>query len=273
MPHAQGRNDRAAGAEPAATAVAALPLGQSGFSLRFGGTHVVIDPYLSDRVAALHGEDDLRRLTPPPLAPGELTGVDWVLITHAHADHCDPETLLPLAAASPRARFLAPFEALERLAEWGVPRNRLRKGREEWIDAAPDLGIRPLVSAHPEAERDHEGDPRYLGYALRWGGRLLYHAGDTSPHDEVLAALAGLGPVEVAFLPVNEPNYFRARRGIVGNMTLREAFQMAAEIRARTLVPIHWDLFAPNSLHREEIELLYAKERPPFRLLFEPREL
>ena len=49
-------------------------------------------------------------------------------------------------------------------------------------------------------------------------------------------------------------------------MSVREAFQYAEEIGARTVIPIHWDMFEPNSVLPEEIELLYAKLQPDFRL-------
>jgi L-ascorbate metabolism protein UlaG (beta-lactamase superfamily) len=56
-------------------------------------------------------------------------------------------------------------------------------------------------------------------------------------------------------------------------MSVREAFQMAAELGATTLVPIHWDLFAPNSVFREELLLLYDLLRPPFRMMLNPANL
>ncbi|MGE4056620.1 MAG: MBL fold metallo-hydrolase, partial [Vicinamibacterales bacterium] len=64
--------------------------------------------------------------------------------------------------------------------------------------------------------------------------------------------------------------YYRDGRGIIGNMSVREAFQMAADLGVTTLVPMHWDLFAPNSVPREELALLYELLRPPFRLVLNP---
>jgi L-ascorbate metabolism protein UlaG (beta-lactamase superfamily) len=45
---------------------------------------------------------------------------------------------------------------------------------------------------------------------------------------------------------------------------------MAAEIGVRTLVPMHWDMFAPNSVFREEIELVYGRLNAPFALSINP---
>src|SRR5262245_39201748 len=65
-------------------------LGQAGYILRASQMTVAIDPYLTDSAAAKAPE--FTRLFPPPIAPEELR-VDVVLITHAHLDHLDPETI------------------------------------------------------------------------------------------------------------------------------------------------------------------------------------
>lgn len=255
-----------------ATPIPIEGLGQSGLRLRLGALELLIDPYLSDRVAELHGED-LRRLKPPPVQPDQITAASWVLITHLHEDHCDPATLLPLAAASPQARFLAPGEVVEHLRGLGIDAERLVVAEERWLELGNATVVHPVPAAHPTLERDGLGWPRCVGYVLRHDGRCLYHAGDTSPHPEIVEKARALGQVDVAFLPVNERNYYRDRRGIIGNMSVREAFGMAEELEVEALVPIHWDLFAPNSVFREEIELLYERLKPPFRLLLEPREI
>jgi len=74
-------------------------------------------------------------------------------------------------------------------------------------------------------------------------------------------------------MPVNERNFYREKRGIVGNMSVREAFQMATDIGVKTLVPTHWDMFAPNSVYKEELNLLYELMRPPFEMRLDPQEL
>ena len=69
-------------------------------------------------------------------------------------------------------------------------------------------------------------------------------------------------------LPVNEDNYFRRRRGIVGNMTVREAFGLASEVGIRTVLPVHWDMFCVNSTSLLEIQAVYDSFDWPFKLLF-----
>ncbi|MGH8048620.1 MAG: MBL fold metallo-hydrolase [Chthoniobacterales bacterium] len=239
-------------------------LGQSGFLIHAAGKRLVIDPYLSDSVAEKFGAQNARQV-PVVVTPAQLAPLDFVLLTHAHLDHTDPQTLGPLAAASPAADFFAPYECRALLVEWGLGRHEISAPPAEWNLLAPGLEVRAIPAAHLELERNAAGEPRSIGWLLRADGITLYHAGDTIPHPEIFASLAG-ERIDYALLPVNERNFYRDRDGIVGNMTVREAFRMAADLGVRTLIPIHWDMFAPNRVHPAEIELLYNLETPPFSL-------
>lgn len=244
-------------------------LGQSGCRLGFPGCTVYLDPYLSHSVQALDAPD-LVRLSPIPMQPDQVDDADWVLITHDHIDHCDPHTLPGLAGASPGARFVGPPPVLRLLSRWGVPERRLRPAAEGWTDLAPGLRVRSVPAAHPEIERDAAGDLACVGYVVEHAGRRIYLAGDTSVRQPLLDALASLGPIATAVLPVNERNFFRDRRGIIGNMSVREAFLMADELGIENVVPVHWDMFAANAVGPDEILAVHAHMRPRCRLLMQP---
>jgi L-ascorbate 6-phosphate lactonase len=239
-------------------------LGQSGFLVEAAGVRVVIDPYLSNAVAEQFGEE-LTRQVSVVATPAQLAPLDAVLLTHAHLDHTDSQTILPLAAASPAAKFFAPYECRDLLAEWGLGSRTIAAPPAQWTTLAPGLDIRAVPAAHLDLERDSAGECRYVGWLVRSGGITIYHAGDTIPHAEIYKSLAG-EQIDCALLPVNERNFYRDRDGIVGNMTVREAFRMASDLGVRMLVPIHWDMFAPNRVHPAEIELLHKLEAPPFSL-------
>jgi L-ascorbate metabolism protein UlaG (beta-lactamase superfamily) len=245
--------------------IPALQLGQSGFRLVFGDAVVYVDPYLSDSVAECCGPR-FRRRVPAPFAPEQVRDADLVLITHAHLDHCDPGTLPGLAKASPGCLFLAPREVGRELERMDVEPRRIVEPELHWIPVEPGLRVRPVPAAHPEPELDEDGHHRFFGFVIEYAGRRIYHAGDTSAHELLISELRELAPIDVALLPVNERNFFRARMDIVGNMSVREAFGLAEEIGARQVVPMHWDMFEPNSVLPEEIELLYARLRPRFEL-------
>ncbi len=244
-------------------------LGQSGCRLEFPGCTVYLDPYLSNSVQELDAHD-LVRLQPIPVRPEKITDADWVLITHEHIDHCDPHTLPQLAAASPAARFVGPAPVLELLAQWGLSRERLHLATETWTTLDDNVAVHAVPAAHPRIERDGQGRLRHVGYILEHHGSRLYLAGDTSVVQELIDALEALRPIGTALLPVNEHNFFRGRRGIIGNMSVREAFQLADELGIGHVVPVHWDMFAANSVGEDEIGAVFSHMRPSFELHVRP---
>jgi L-ascorbate metabolism protein UlaG (beta-lactamase superfamily) len=242
-------------------------LGQAGVRLHWPSAVIYIDPYLTNYVADQFGPE-LARMEPAPMSPDQVSDAAWILITHGHADHADPTTLGPIANASPRCRFLCPLVVRPILLAAGISNERIVTVADtSSVDLAPGVSVRPIPAAHLTVERDTEGFLACVGYLVKAGGVTLYHAGDTIPDREIFAALKHEA-IDVALLPVNERNYYRAEAGIIGNMSVREAFAMAKDLSVKTLVPIHWDLFGPNSTPKEEIELLYRLLAPPFRLQF-----
>lgn len=237
-------------------------LGQVGTLLDAEGCRILIDPYLSDSVAEQFGAG-LKRQVTPPYTTATCPSIDCLLLTHAHLDHTDPATLSPLLKAQPHLRIFAPYESRKILQDLGCDSAEVPPGA--WTQLAPGLSLRTVPAAHTELHRNSEGELRDVGYTLKMGDTTIYHAGDTIPHPEIFAALHGES-IDIALLPVNERNHYRDAQGIIGNMTLREAFQMAADLGVKTLIPTHWDMFTPNSVFPEEIELLHKLLAPPFKL-------
>lgn len=244
-------------------------LGQSGCKLSFGKTVVYFDPYLSNSVQLLDSED-LERLIPVPVQPESIKDADIVLVSHDHIDHCDPHTLPVLAQASPKARFFGPAKVLKKLKEWGIAESRLFLVSQRWIELAPGLKVRAIPSAHPNIVPDSNGSWETIGFLLDYANHKTYLSGDTRVEQQIIDTLIEEGPIHTAFLPVNEHNFFKERRGILGNMSPREAFQFAEEIGVRQVVAVHWDMFAINSVAPEEIRLVYQKMNPAFQLLIQP---
>lgn len=237
-------------------------LGQVGCLFDTGSHRLLIDPYLTDSVADQFGVG-LKRRVPAPFTAATCPCIDFLLLTHAHLDHTDPATLAPLLESQSHLRVFAPYESREILS--GIGFKCSEQPPSAWILLAPGLSLRAVPAAHTEIYRSPDGECRDVGYLIKIGETVFYHAGDTIPHAGIFAALED-EKIDFALLPVNERNYYRDSQGIIGNMTPREAFQMAADLDVKTLIPTHWDMFAPNSVFPEEIELLHSLLAPPFEL-------
>lgn len=231
--------------------LAVWALGQHGYVLKGAGRVIVIDPYLTGEVEPFQARSTtgFKRQAPIVVAPEALAGVDEVLISHDHSDHCDPGTLLPLLAASPQARVWASYTSRDHLARVGVDTTRIMvPAVDRVIDLSPSLTLTALPSAHYGHEPDADGNPAYLGFLLDIGGVCVYHSGDTILYDGLIERLTPHA-IDLACLPINGRDGFRERQGLAGNLDFREAIELTAAIGARVLLPSHNDLFAGNRVN------------------------
>ena len=214
-------------------------LGQAGLLVETGEIRVLVDPFFSDYEARLYA-------SPPP---DEYTsGVDALLVTHDHLDHLDVGFLPTLVAASPDVRVVVPEPVAPAAAELAGSAEVVPVAAGQDLQLAEGVSAQVVPAWHAPAPADgyatHGG--RFVGYVLTLPSLRLYHSGDTLATPELVEALRP-ARVDVAFLPINGRDVFREEREIAGNMSFREAVQLASRIGASTLVPIHWDMFAGNT--------------------------
>lgn len=245
-------------------------LGQAGFLVQAGGRRILIDPYLSDTLAAKYRGTATphERLMPAPIDVDTLGRVDLVLVTHHHTDHMDPGTLGPLARRHASLRFVVPRASrAEAVRRAGVTEERLiLLDAGERVDIWPGLAVVAVRAAHETLERDAEGNHRFLGYALLVGkgrGVTVLHTGDTVPFEGQADEVARLRP-DLLLVPVNGRS---AARGVPGNMTLDEALDLTSRTGAAAMIAHHHGLFAFNTLPLAVIEQRAAAPDLPTRLL------
>jgi L-ascorbate metabolism protein UlaG (beta-lactamase superfamily) len=252
-------------AEPPGEAVRLLWLGQAGFVIDGGGRRVVIDPYLSDSLAGKYRGKlyPHNRMMPVPVLPGEIRHVDMVLATHHHSDHLDPGTLPALMAANSDAVLVAPAAA----RDLALDRSGIASARLATIDAGRSIvekgiGITAVRAAHEDLEQDAAGHHLYLGYAVRIGGAVIFHSGDTVPFAGQVEEVAR-PQADLALLPVNGRDAERKANGVPGNMDIGEALELARRAGIAQVIAHHFDLFAFNTVPRAEVEAAAGKSVKP----------
>jgi L-ascorbate 6-phosphate lactonase len=220
-------------------------LGQAGFRLAIGGLQVLIDPFLSEHEA---------RLYPPPDLPPLATGIDFLLVTHDHVDHLDLGFLPRLTELSPGATVVLPTPCVGRVDALGTGLRVIGVQPGDSLDLSGTVKLEVLPAWHAVEVADGytegragDGLARFVGYVVRTPTISLYHSGDTIVTDGLREALAATS-VDVALLPINGRDYFREAVGLVGNMDAREAVRLAEEAGVKLLIPMHWDLFAGNTV-------------------------
>jgi len=227
-------------------------LGQTGFLIALEEGNFLIDPYLSNYVVD-SGIGDARHFSrqfPAPVSIEELKNIKGIFITHDHADHCDPETVLPILNNNPGCRVIAPEPARKVLENKGMDESRcIMPSLTDW-QFIGTIRFIALPSAHYELAQDAKtGAYPYLGYVIKQHDVILYHAGDTILYEGMVERLQRISTdYDVCCLPANGRDANREALGIIGNLQPQEALWLADQINADTLIPTHNDLFKSNQI-------------------------
>jgi L-ascorbate 6-phosphate lactonase len=225
--------------------LAVWSLGQLGVVIKGGDTRLIIDPYLSDSIREKFNGPG--RMFPAPVLPEALTWAEHVLATHEHLDHTDIDTLMPIAAVAPRARFYGTTYTVEMLTGAGLTPERAQRVDPGVSFMLGDARITPTPAAHYGDDVDPVKGHRWLGFMIELNGVTLWHSGDTLLFPKLMHALQPWrGKVDVMCVPVNGRDYWREQFDILGNMDGTEALDLAKHLGADVLIPMHNDLFAEN---------------------------
>lgn len=228
-------------------------LGQSGFLIQWNGRHLLLDPYLSDSLTLKYANTNKphTRMTELVIAPEKLDFIDLVTSSHNHTDHLDADTLRPLLSRNPGMRLVVPAANLAFAEERiGMAADRLVPLDAADVYRHAGFEIHAIPAAHNELEQDQHSRFKYLGYVVVFGPFAVYHSGDTLRYPMMHSWLMEWR-IDLALLPINGN---RPERRVAGNLDGREAAELAREIKARLVVPCHYEQFEFNTASPELFE-------------------
>jgi L-ascorbate metabolism protein UlaG (beta-lactamase superfamily) len=212
-------------------------LGHATLVLDLGGVRILTDPVLRHRLGALRRRRDLP-------VHRHVTDVDAVLLSHLHHDHADLPSL--------RRVGHAPVLTEPGNAAWAVGQGleapELDPGR--WWSVGDGVEVRLVRADHSARPMPHRPNGA-VGMLVRGGGVVVWFAGDTSLHPEIvdLPEIAG-APIDVALLPVGG----WGPRLSPGHMGPSEAAEAAARCGALNVVPIHFGTLHPGAWPQSRLE-------------------
>lgn len=229
-------------------------LGQSGFLLKYGSDHLLIDPYLSDSLTKKYAGTNKPhvRMTEQVIAPDKLNFIDVVTSSHNHTDHLDGETLGPLLNVNPDISIIIPRANINFAADrLKIPTTRLTSISTNGlpINIGP-FKFHAIPSAHETLDLDENGDHKYIGYIIEVAEKVIYHSGDCIPYDGLIENLQKW-KIDLALLPINGRDPLR---GVAGNFSAIEAVHLGKKINAKLVIPCHYEMFEFNTVTPDEFE-------------------
>jgi L-ascorbate metabolism protein UlaG (beta-lactamase superfamily) len=179
---------------------------------------------------------------------------DFVLITHSHTDHCDPNRVKEVLKGD--TLIVAPKDCSPIL---GRSVKTLNPGEETSLG---NIRIK-AVEAYNYKRFRSPGNPFHpkgfgVGYMITVDGKTVYHAGDTDFVPEMMR----LGPVDVALLP----------SGDTYTMDNIESAEAAVAINPKVVLPMHrWDThpeeFKKAVEANSKVKVVILNEGEEFRII------
>ena len=200
-------------------------LGQAGFLFKTAeGSLLGVDLYLSDCCERYFG---FKRLMPHLLDAGELT-LDYLVATHAHYDHFDPDSV-PVLMANGHTELIGAKDTAEECERLHITDN------VTYLSVGDTLIRNEIkITAVP---CDHGAEtPHAIGLLIEIAGKRIYIMGDTCFRPDYLDNEMLRG-VDLLILPIN---------GAFGNLNESEAARVVSILKPKLAVPCHYWNFAEH---------------------------
>lgn len=253
-------------------------IGHSTVLIQIGDTTILTDPVMFDRIGlyVLGYTVGLQRYTKPAIPVEKLPKIDIVLLSHAHIDHMDLETLNWLTERSPnQVNCITAKNTADIINDlkWKTL-TELDWNESISINGVNIIGREVLHNGWrlPGEKCRRDGYKRtgrsYNGYVIERDGLRIAFGGDTA----YTKSFTQFGNVDVSIMPIG------AYQGYSDNhCTPEEALQMTKMMKSPVILPIHFGTFHQSSepvwepIHRlikytEGIEIVGTKVGYRFKL-------
>ena len=212
--------------------------GHSSYLIKSKGITVLVDPVFSGAASPVsffghsypgsdvYGVDD-------------MPDIDLLILSHDHYDHLDYKTITRLI---PKVkRFYTALGVGAHLERWGVPADRIVEF--DWWEnktVSDDIALTAVPARHFSGRSFVRGKTLWSAFVLKLHGYTLYLGGDSGYGAHFKEIGDRFGPFDLAILECGQ--YGKDWPNI--HMFPEEVVTAGQDLRARTVLPVHWAKFS-----------------------------
>ena len=186
-----------------------LYYGHAAFEIMLDGRKILVDPWLSNPKS--------------PVRPGDVRGVDIIVVTHGHFDHIGDA--VEIARNNPNSKIVGIFEVANHIG------GQIGEDRAVGGNIGGPMDVDGLkIALTPAVHSSQYGSP--TGVVLLGEEARVYHAGDTGVTMD-MRLIGEIYKPDVALLPIG------------GHFTMDpvEAAKAVELIRPKVVIPMHYGTF------------------------------
>ncbi len=218
-------------------------IGHATFLVNLGGVRILTDPVFSRRASPLSFAGP-KRLFPPALPLDQMRDVDIIVISHAHYDHLDVQTLRHIPNKS-SVTVVVPLG----LGKYADGLGFAAVHEVDWNDRITVKGVE--VTAYPAVHWSNRtpfdiNETLWMSYALHGNGVTVFHTGDTETHPTVFKDIGAdlRARYQGCDLGLMSIGAYAPRPMMQGaHMDPEGGVQVGLDLGCRAMVPMHWGTF------------------------------
>jgi len=209
-------------------------LGHASIYIQLAGIKILIDPVFGELPTG-------KRYSEMPITTEKLVGIDYILVSHAHYDHCDKNSIKLLSKQNQHAKILTGLKQEKLLSEWA--NNSIESaGWYQQYNVQDGLEITYLPSRH-WANRGlfDKNTTLWGGFMIKKGDKTIYFGGD-SGYGSHFSDIGELFPdIDVALIGAGaySPAWFMG----ANHQSPQDAVKAFNNTKAKIFAPFHYGTF------------------------------
>ena len=212
--------------------------GHSTFLLQINGKSILIDPMFGEVPAPSPLLGSKRFSKNLPIEIEKLPKIDAVILSHDHYDHLDYGSILKLKDKV--GVFYTPLGVGVHLSEWGVEPGRIKE-LDWWEEAAFGELILACTPAQHFSGRGltDGGKTLWSSWVIKSASENIFFSGDSGYGSHFKDIGEKYGPFDFAMMECGQYNTLWQEI----HMLPEETAQAGVDVKAKTIMPIHWGAF------------------------------
>lgn len=212
--------------------------GHSSYFMQLDGKTLLVDPVFSGAASPLKATT---RSFPGSdvYSVDDMPEIDFLFLSHDHWDHLDYETIVKLRHKI--KNIVTGLGTAEHLEYWGFdPKIIFEKDWDEHVDLGDGFSVNTTSARHFAGRLFSRNKALWMSFVLQTPKRKIYLGGDSGFDTHFEAIGRQFGPFDLAILECGQ--YNESWKYI--HMFPEELITAAKNLKAKTLLPVHWAKFA-----------------------------